>query len=125
MSELKLCQGSRCHQYNTKDRLKGMKDNKTYQTRRRSSFYYGGGNFCSMQCYNDWAEEFIDRAVDHFGRLTEPKHLTEENAWQKTYDWNSNDDTVYIYRNGITKEERPLTQEQYNDNNYTLNTIRQ
>ena len=121
MSELKLCQGPKCHQYHTKDRLKGPKDNKTYQTRRRSSMYYGTGNFCSMQCYNDWAEIFIDRAIDHFGRLTEPKHLTEENAWYKTYDWNSNDDTVYVSRNGITKEERSLTEEQYRDNNYTLN----
>jgi len=121
MSELKLCQGPKCHQHNTKDRLKGPKGNKTYQTRRRSSMYYGKGNFCSMWCFNDWAEEFIDRAVDHFGRLTEPKHLTEDNAWYKTYDWNSNDETLYVYRNGITKEERPLTREQYRDNNYTLN----
>ena len=121
MSELRLCQGPSCHQHQTKDRLKGPKDNKTYQTRRRSSLYYGSGNFCSMNCYNDWAEEFIDRAVDHFGRLTEPKHLTEQNAWTKDYDWNSNDDTVYIYRNGITDEQRPLTKEQYDDTNYTLN----
>jgi len=121
MSELKLCQGPKCHQYHTKDRLKGPKDNKTYQTRRRSSMYYGSGNFCSMQCYNDWAEIFIDRAVDHFGRLTEPKHLNENNAWQKTYDWDSNQDIFYVYRNGITKEERPLTKVQYDDTNYTLN----
>ena len=116
-----MCQGPKCHQHNTKDRLKGPKGNKTYQTRRRSSMYYGKGNFCSMWCFNDWAEEFIDRAVDHFGRLTEPKHLTEDNAWYKTYDWNSNDETLYVYRNGITKEERPLTKEQYRDTNYTLN----
>ena len=121
MSDLKLCQGPKCHQHTTKDRLKGPKGNKTYQTRRRSSMYYGTGNFCSMQCYNDWAEIFIDRAIDHFGRLTEPKHLTEDNAWTKGYDWNSNDDTVYVYRNGITKEERSLTKEQYNDTSYTLN----
>ena len=122
MSELKLCQGPKCHQYHTKDRLKGMKDNKTYQTRRRSSLYYGSGNFCSMNCYNDWAETFIDRAVDHFGRLTEPKHLNENNAWQKTYDWdNRTDDRVYIYVNGITNEQRPLTKAQYDDTNYTLN----
>ena len=121
MSELKLCQGPSCHQYYTKDRLKGMKDNKTYQTRRRSSMYYGTGNFCSFKCFNDWAEEFIDRAIDHFGRLTEPKHLNENNAWQKTYDWNSNHDMIYVYRNGITKEERPLTEDQYADSNYTLN----
>jgi len=122
MSELKLCQGPECHTYTTKDRLKGMKDNKTYQTRRRSSMYYGSGNFCSMQCYNDWAETFIDRAVDHFGRLTEPKHLNENNAWTKGYDWDSDyTNRLYVYRNGITKEQRSLTKEQFDDTNYTLN----
>jgi len=119
---LKYCQGPDCHTYETQDRLKGVKGNKTYQTRRRSSMYYGSGNFCSMNCYNDWAEEYIDRAVDHFGRLTEPKHLTEHIAWQKTWDCDSNyDNRTYVYRNGITKEQRPLTEEQFNDNNYTLN----
>jgi len=122
MSELKLCQGPECHQHQTKDRLKGPKDNKTYQTRRRSGFYYGNGNFCSLNCQNDWFEKFGNRAIDHFGRLTEPKHLTKENAWQKTYDWNGNDDMIYVYRNGITKEERPLTKAQYDDTNYTINT---
>ena len=122
MSELKLCQGTRCHTYTTKDRLKGSKDNKTYQTRRRSSMYYGSGNFCSMNCYNDWAETFIDRAVDHFGRLTEPKHLTEENAWFKDYDWRIDDEqNRYFFINAVTKERRPLTSDQYNDRSYTLN----
>ena len=124
MSNLKLCQGPKCHQYTTKDRLKGTKGSKTYQTRRRSSMYYGSGNFCSMNCYNDWAETFIDRAVDHFGRLTEPKHLTEDNAWTKDYDWraNADDSHRYFFVNKITKEQRPLTEAQYNDSNYTINT---
>ena len=119
---LKLCQGPVCHQYTTKDRLRGPAGSKTYQTRRRSKMYYGKGNFCSLQCYNDWAEEFSDRAIDHFGRLTEPKHLTEENAWQKKYDWDSDyRNRTYVYVNGITGEQRPLTREQFNDSNYTLN----
>ena len=125
MNDLQLCQGSRCHQYNTKDRLKGTKGSKTFQTRRRSSMYYGSGNFCSMQCYNDWANEFIDRAVDNFGRLTEPKHLTEQNAWVKDYDYNYRDDNPksnWRSVNTITKEQRPLTEEQYNDTSYTINT---
>ena len=126
MSELKLCQGSSCHIYKTKDRLKGMKDNKTFQTRRRSGFYYGGGNFCSLNCQNDWFEKFGNRAIDHFGRLTEPKHLTEQNAWTKTYDYNwrneTNPKSNYRFVNGITKEQSPLTEEQYNDTNYTINT---
>ena len=121
MSELKLCQGVKCHQYHTKDRLKGVKGSKTFQTRRRSNLYYGSGNFCSWNCMNDWWELHGDNAINHFGRLTEPKHLTEENAWYKTFDWNSNHDRVYVYLNSITKEQRPLTEEQYDDNNYTLN----
>ena len=123
MSELKLCQGTSCHQYCTKDRLKGNKGSKTFQTRRRSSFYYGNGNFCSLNCQNDWFNDFGDRAIDHFGRLTEPKHLTEDNAWVKDYDWrNTTDDEHRYYSvNKITREQRPLTEEQYHDSNYTLN----
>ena len=120
---LKYCQGPECHTYTTQDRLKGMKGNKTYQTRRRSSFYYGGGNFCSTWCQDQWLTKYIEQALDHFGRTTVAKHLTQDNAWSKEYDWNSDyNNRQYIIRNGITKEQRPLTQEQYNDSTYTLNT---
>jgi len=123
MSNLKFCQGPDCHTYTTKDRLKGPKENKTYQTRRRSSFYYGGSNFCSLNCQNDWFNDFGDRAINHFGRLDEAKHLTEDNAWVKDYDWrNTTDDEHRYYSvNKITREQRPLTEQQYNDTNYTLN----
>ena len=124
MSDLKYCQGLKCHTYHTQDRLKGPKGHKTNQTRRRSEFYYGGGNFCSLNCQNDWWETHGDNAIDHFGRLTEAKHLTEENAWVKDYDWRGgygDSDRFYFFVNKITKEQRPLTEEQFNDNNYTLN----
>ena len=119
MSNLKLCQGPDCHTYYTQDRVKGIKGSKTNQTRRRSSLHWG--EFCDNRCYNDWFSKYGTQAVNHFGRTTEVKHLTKENAWTKGYDWNSNDDTVYVYRNGITKEERSLTKAQYDDTNYTLN----
>ena len=122
MSDMKFCQGTKCHQYKTKDRIKGTKGSKTYQTRRRTSLYYGKDNFFSLNCQNDWFNKYGDLAIDHFGRVTTAKHLTEQNARQKTYDWNSNDETVYIYVNGITKEQRPLTEEQFRDNTFTLNT---
>ena len=121
---LKFCQGPDCHTYTTKDRLRGTKGNKTFQTRRRTSFYYGNDNFCSLNCQNDWFKAFGDRAIDHFGRTTEAKHLTEDNAWTKDYDYNYRDDNPksnYRFVNKITKEQRPLTEEQYRDSNYTLN----
>ena len=36
MSQLKYCQGPKCHTYDTKDRKRGPKDNKRNETRRRS-----------------------------------------------------------------------------------------
>ena len=53
--------------HKTQDRIKGTKGNKTYQTRRRSEFSYGNGNFCTLRCYNEWSEKYIDRAIDNLG----------------------------------------------------------
>ena len=123
MSELKFCQGPECHTYFTQDRVKGPQGHKTNQTRRRSSFYYGNGNFCDQRCLCDWFRKYGTQAVNHFGRRTEAKHLTEQNAWVKDYDWRANGDESHRHYlvNTITKEQRPLTEEQFNDNNYTLN----
>ena len=118
---LKYCQGPECHTYFTQDRLKGPKGNKTNQTRRRSYLIYG--EFCDTRCYNAWFRKYGTMAVDHFGRLKEVKHLTEQNAWIKDYDydWRENTSSNWRFVNKITKEQRPLTEEQYNDSNYTLN----
>ena len=117
---LKLCQGPDCHTYTTKDRLKGPAGSKTFQTRRKSYLLYG--NFCSLRCTNDWLDTFVDRAINHFGRTTEAKHLTEENAWEKSFEWDREyENRTYVLRNAITKETRPLTEAQYDDINYTLN----
>ena len=116
---MKYCQGPKCHTYETKDRLRGPKGDKTYQTRRRSSFYYLGGNACDMRCQADWFEKFGDRAVDHFGRIHEPIKMTIDNAWIKDRDYNTttNESDIYYFRNKITNERRPLTREQYRDMN--------
>ena len=123
---MKYCQGPLCHTYDTKDRKRGPKGNKVNQTRRRTSMYYLKGNACSMQCERDWFEKFGERALNHFGRITQPIVLSENNAWCKRYRYNwereqGNRAEHYSY-NIITNEERDLTDAQYNDSNYTLNT---
>ena len=120
MSQLKYCQGPKCHTYDTKDRKRGPKDNKRNETRRRSSFYYLCGNACSMNCERDWFNVYRSRALDHFGRTTPPKVLTRDNAWRTIRDWNHNGDvdTFYAY-NYLTEERRPITQAQY-DNEQTI-----
>ena len=121
----KLCQGPSCHQYDTTDRKRGPKGNKRNQTRTVGTYNYGNGNFCTLSCQDDWSKEYMDRAVDYFGRLNQPRVLTEDNAWIKRfhYSWGgANGDSEHYYLNTITREQRPLTESQYNDSTYTLNT---
>ena len=72
-----------------------------------------------MNCYNDWASDFMDRAIDQVsGRIMEPKILTEENAWRKTYDyhWNSAEqthDTLYCWYNTLSGQKIIITREEY------------
>ena len=109
---MKYCQGNKCHEYRTKDRIRGTKGNKSYQTRRRSAFYYAG-NFCSRICMEDWINHNIERALDHFGRTTEAKRLECDNAWYKQYDWRNG--TNHYFVNDLLGQRIPITQEQYND----------
>ena len=122
----KLCQGPSCHMYDTTDRKRGPKGNKRNMTRKVGQYGYGKKNFCTLTCYNDWADEYMDRAIDYIGRLREPKAMTAENSWDKRRRYNWQDDGVhvsaYYYRNICTNEERAITEQQYNDDNYTLNT---
>ena len=114
MSNLKLCQGTKCHTYHTKDRIRGSKGDKHYETRRRSSFYYAD-NFCSLNCCNDWLKENLERALNHFGRVTEPKRIECDNAWYKSYDWRNG--TNHYFVNDLLGQRIPITQQQYDDDN--------
>tara|TARA_R100001440_G_scaffold2772_1_gene7563 strand:- start:492 stop:866 length:375 start_codon:yes stop_codon:yes gene_type:complete len=114
---LKYCQSHKCHTYDTKDRKRGSKDNRVNQTRRRSTFYYGNGNFCSLNCYDDWARDFMDRAVDQIsGRLHEPITLKEENAWNKRrsyrYD-NGNYTSTYFWYNMVSGRQINISEQEY------------
>ena len=118
-----FCQGTKCHEYKTKDRIRGNKGSKSYQTRRRSSFYYGGNNFCSLNCQNDWFQEYGDRAVDHFGRTTEPKKVLCDQAWYKDYSWQSMGNHNHFIVNDLLGRRIPISAEQYQDDNYTYASI--
>ena len=122
MSEFKYCQGPICHTHKTKDRIRGSKGDKHYETRKRSSFYYLGGNEYDMRCQNEWFAKFGEMAVNHFGRLREPKRLDCDNAWYKDYKYNHNNGGngvtyTHYFINDLLGERRPITQQQYDDTN--------
>ena len=125
MSQVRYCQGPNCHEYKTKDRIRGSKGDKHYETRKRSSFHYLGGNACSTQCQYDWFRKFGEMALKHFGMIHEPKRTGCDSAWYKSSDWNrtSRSYDQYYFINDLLGERRPITQAQYNDENLTTPTM--
>ena len=117
---MKYCQGPKCHEYKTKDRIRGCKGDKHYETRRNSRGFYNA-EFCSNMCRDDWFNDFGKLAVDHFGRIHEPKRTDASGAWYKTYDWRSRRDgsNTHYFVNDLLGERIPITDEQYQDENFT------
>ena len=70
-----------------------------------------------MNCYDDWARDFMDRAVDQIsGRLHEPITLKEENAWNKRrsyrYD-NGNYTSTYFWYNMVSGRQINISEQEY------------
>ena len=120
---MKYCQGPICHEHKTKDRIRGSKGDKHYETRKRSSFYYMNGNCCSMICQNDWFNKFGDMALDHFGRVVEAKRTDCDNGWYKDYRWVSGGNHDHYIINDLLGRRILITEQQYN--NCNDNTIKE
>ena len=121
---MKLCQGPKCHEYKTKDRIRGSKGDKHYQTRKASRFYYMNGNCCTFQCQSDWFSKFGEMALNHFGRLHEPKRQDASGAWYKDYRWNRTETTGqsrynHFFVNDLLGQRISITQQQFDDTNFT------
>ena len=119
---MKYCQGPKCHEHKTKDRIRGSKGDKHYETRKRSHMYYNG-NFCSLMCQDDWFRKFGTLAIDHFGRIHEPKRTGCDSAWYKDYKYNynngSNSNYDHYFVNDLLGQRIPITEQQYDDVNFT------
>ena len=116
---MKYCQAPKCHTYKTKDRIRGSKGDKHYETRKRTSMYYGKGNFCCQTCLYDWINKHIEHALDHFGRTTQAKRVGCDNAWYKDSQYNynngSNSNYNHYFVNDLLGQRIPITQQQYDD----------
>ena len=108
---MKYCQGPKCHEYRTKDRIRGPKGDKHYETRKQVYYFEA---FCSQRCYHDWFNKFGNMALDHFGRIHEPKRTDCDSAWYKDYDWRANGHLHYI-KNDLLGQRISITEQQYDN----------
>ena len=111
------CQNPRCPERKVSTQIRGTKGKKYYQSSKASR--YGNGNFCTLNCYNEWSDKYIDRAIDNLGiRISEPVKLPMESAWSKNYNYrwnntsNSRNDEHYL-ENKLMGIKIPITEAQY------------
>ena len=113
---MKYCQGPKCHEHKTKDRIRGPKGDKHYETRKKTYYH---DEFCDQRCMYDWMRMHGTRAVDHFGRIHEPKRVGCDSAWYKHSVWLNYNNSNYYFVNDLLGERKPITQQQYQDENFT------
>ena len=110
------CQNPRCPERKVSTQIRGTKGKKYYQSSKASG--YGNGNFCTLNCYNQWADKYMDRAIDNLGiRIVEPVKLPMENAWGKNMKWNyvadGDSHHTYFIENKLMNIKIPITEQQY------------
>ena len=111
----KWCQNPRCPERKASTQIRGTKGKKYYQSLKAG--WYGNRNFCTLNCYNEWSNKYIDQAIDNLGiRIVEPVKLSMENAWSKDYKWRHSGDgaDVHYLENKLMGIRIPITEHQYN-----------
>ena len=114
------CQNPRCPERKVSTQIRGTKGKKYYQSSKASG--YGSGNFCTLNCYNQWSDKYIDRAIDNLGiRIGESVKLPMESAWRKDYKWEYNNGDSYslhYIENKLMGIKIPITTQQYDSIGY-------
>ena len=123
----KWCQNPRCPEQKSSNQIRGTKGKKYYQSSK--AYGYGSGNFCTLNCYNQWADKYMDRAIDNLGiRIVEPVKLPMESAWNKNYKWQYNGDASnssrHYLENKLMGIKIPITEQQYDSIGYSNDECR-
>ena len=114
------CQNPRCPEKKNSNQIRGTKGKKFYQSSKARG--YGNGNFCTLNCFYQWADKYIDRAIDNLGiRIGESVKLPMESAWRKDYKWEYNNGDSYslhYIENKLMGIKIPITTQQYDSIGY-------
>ena len=110
------CQNKKCPEKKTSGQIRGSKGAKYYQSNKLGDYSYGGGNFCTLQCHNEWSEQYITQAIDTLGvRITEPVRISLDDSWYVEYKYgyyNNDESNRYHLINKLKGIDRVITKEQ-------------
>ena len=110
------CQNPKCPDKKSSGQIRGNKGNKWYQSNRVGTYSYGGNNFCTLHCHNEWSEKYMSQAIDALNsRIHEPVKVYLEDAWyvEYHYSWSSGTNNgSYELRNKLKGVRQTITREQ-------------
>ena len=98
---LHLCQGTKCHTYETQSRIRGTKGNKVLRTRKarfdmnvsrdwiRNWEHY----FCDERCMNDWLDVHMVQLINYVGIKTRPSETPIDVVKEIKQDWSGREHT--------------------------------
>ena len=99
-----ICQGPKCHTYDTQSRIRGTKGAKVLRTRTarydmneynkndwayRWEFY-----FCDERCMHNWLKEHITQLMNYVGIKTTPQETPIDIVKEIKQDWSGRDYTT-------------------------------
>ena len=115
------CQNPRCPEKKNSNQIRGTKGKKYFQSSKANR--YGNGNFCTLRCYDQWSDKYIDRAIDTLAiRIVEPVKLPMESAWSKNMKWNyvygGDSHYTHFIENKLMNIKIHITEQQYDSIGY-------
>jgi hypothetical protein len=92
-----LCQGIKCHTYDTQSRVRGTKGNKVLRTRNarydmneydtHSWAYRWEFYFCDERCMQDWLRQHMTQLINYVGIKTKPQETPIDIVKEIKTDW--------------------------------------
>ena len=90
-----LCQGPRCHTYDTQSRIRGPKGNKVLRTRTARYEIDNNYNwthpweqyFCDERCMNNWLKQHMTQLINYVGLKNNPQETPVTIETETRRDW--------------------------------------
>ena len=96
-----ICQGPKCHTYDTQSRVRGTKGSKVLRTRnarwdidsQNDWGYIWDRYFCDERCMNNWLEVHMTQLINFVGLKTKPQETPVDIVQTVHQDWTGRDYT--------------------------------
>ena len=99
-----ICQGTKCHTYDTQSRIRGVKGSKVLRTRNarydnilqekskwlRNWEYF----FCDERCMNDWLDVHMTQLISYVGLKTKPNETPIDIIQETRTNWTGQPYTI-------------------------------